>query len=198
MNILIVPEDFRKDQYILKPLVEGMMNDLGKPKGKVRVCQDPLLGGISQALNWDRIAEILQRYSGMVHIFLLIVDRDGNSGRRTALDGIESKSGVVLSSGASGRVLFAENAWQEVEVWALAACEDLPKDWVWAEVRAEPHPKEIYFDVYVRDKGLQDEPGEGRRTLGNLAKQNYRRVHSLCAEDVQALHEKIHSFLRGT
>ena len=28
MNVLVIPEDFRKDQYILKPIVQAMMADL--------------------------------------------------------------------------------------------------------------------------------------------------------------------------
>ncbi len=48
MNILVIPEDFRKDQYMLKPIIIAMMEALGKPKTKVRVCQDPLLRGVSE------------------------------------------------------------------------------------------------------------------------------------------------------
>lgn len=49
MNVLVIPEDFRKDQYMLKPIVEAMMKEVGQ-KAKVAVCQNPLLGGIDQAL----------------------------------------------------------------------------------------------------------------------------------------------------
>lgn len=47
MKILVIPEDFRKDQYILKPIITAIMAKLGKPRTKVMVCQDPLLGGIT-------------------------------------------------------------------------------------------------------------------------------------------------------
>ena len=50
MKILVIPEDFRKDQYILKPIITAMMAKLGKPRTKVMVCQDPLLGGITLTL----------------------------------------------------------------------------------------------------------------------------------------------------
>ncbi len=69
MNVLIIPEDFRKDQYILKPIVEALMAAIDKPHANVRVCQDPLLGGVAEALKWDRIKEILSRYQGMVQVF---------------------------------------------------------------------------------------------------------------------------------
>lgn len=61
MNVLVIPEDFRKDQYVLKPIIKAMMAQLGKPRAKVRVCSDPLLGGVTEALKWDRIKQILQR-----------------------------------------------------------------------------------------------------------------------------------------
>lgn len=96
MNILIIPEDFRKDQYILRPVVKAILSYLKKPNANVRVCQDPLLGGISQALQWRNIAQIIEMYDGMVDIFLLLVDRDGQPGRRTALDAIELQAASAL------------------------------------------------------------------------------------------------------
>ncbi|MCP4692274.1 MAG: hypothetical protein GY859_29790 [Desulfobacterales bacterium] len=42
MNVLVIPEDFRKDQYMLKPIIDAMMSRAGGV-AKVRVCQDPLL-----------------------------------------------------------------------------------------------------------------------------------------------------------
>ena len=78
MRVLAIPEDFRKDQYILQPILSALLEAAGKPKARVRVCTDPLLGGISQALRWERIVEILDRYRGMVDLFVLCVDRDGN------------------------------------------------------------------------------------------------------------------------
>lgn len=59
MRILVIPEDFRKDQQILKPIIKAMMSAVGKPRAKVQVCQEPLLGGIGEALKWERIEDIL-------------------------------------------------------------------------------------------------------------------------------------------
>ncbi len=82
MRVLVIPEDFVKDQYILQPLVEAMMEASGKPRARVRICHDPRLGGVAEALKWERVAEILDRYP-MIDLFLLCVDRDGvASGRR--------------------------------------------------------------------------------------------------------------------
>ena len=65
MNVLVIPEDFRNDQYILKPLFERLFRTFGRPKARVRVCQEPLLGGIGEAMKAERIADIVRRYDGM-------------------------------------------------------------------------------------------------------------------------------------
>ena len=87
MTVLVVPEDFRKDQFILKPLLSRLLASLGKPRATVRICQDPLLGGVEEALKTERIAEIVDRYR--VQVILLCIDRDGNPGRRRRLDQLE-------------------------------------------------------------------------------------------------------------
>ena len=89
MTVLVVPEDFRKDQFILKPLLSRLLASLGKPRATVRICQDPLLGGVEEALKTERIAEIVDRYGGRVQVILLCIDRDGNPGRRRRLDQLE-------------------------------------------------------------------------------------------------------------
>ena len=39
MRVLVIPEDFRKDQYMLKPIITALMKSLGKPSAKIRICQ---------------------------------------------------------------------------------------------------------------------------------------------------------------
>ncbi len=60
MNVLVIPEDFRKDQYMLKPILTAMLRTLERPV-RLEVCQDPLLGGIGEALKWERIQEIIEQ-----------------------------------------------------------------------------------------------------------------------------------------
>ena len=59
MNILVIPEDFRKDQYILKPLISRLLRHLGVPNPRVVICKDPLLGGIGEALKADQLLKLL-------------------------------------------------------------------------------------------------------------------------------------------
>jgi hypothetical protein len=113
----------------------------------------------------------------MVNLFLLLVDRDGKAGRKHQLAALEKRAETVL-----GKVPFiGEAAWQEVEVWLLAG-HQLPDDWSWAEIRTHLDPKETYFLPFARGRGLLDEPGEGRKTLGLEAARNYGRLRALCPE----------------
>lgn len=191
MNVLVIPEDFRKDQYILKPIVEAMLEVCGRASAKVVVCKDPVLGGVEAALRWEYIAEILDRYRGMVDLFILCVDRDGVASRRRRLDELEANAATVLSA---ERVLFAENAWQELEVWVLAG-HDLPQGWAWQDVRREVHPKERYYLPMARTKGVLDQPAEGRRVLSLEAARRYNRIRQLCQEDVANLEQRIRGWL---
>lgn len=186
LNVLVIPEDFRKDQYVLLPLVRRIFVACAKPNARVQICADPLLGGIDQALTWERIDEIIDIYP-MVKIFLLIVDRDGEFGRRARLDRLE---GLAADKLGAERLLLGENAWQEIEVWALAG-QDLLAEWRWQDIRAEIHPKERYFEPFAEQRGLTNEPGEGRTTMGREAVANYTRVRSRCPEDIQALEARL-------
>lgn len=194
MNVLIIPEDFRKDQYIVKPLIRKMLGVLGKANSNVRVCLDPLLGGIGEALKWQLIKTILERYKDSIDLFLLLVDRDGNTTRRFALDGMEGKANQFLGD---GKLFLAEHAWQEIEVWALAGLPKLPPKWNWQEIREELHPKEVYFEPHAKERGLINEPGQGRTTLGREAANNYKRVRSRCPEDIASLETRLKLWLNS-
>jgi len=188
-RVLVIPEDFRKDEHLLLPILGKMLEAAGR-KAQVRICKDPLLGGVGEALKWSRIREILDRYRGMVECFLLIVDRDGHLDRRKRLDDLEQEASRFLDS---DQRFFAENAWQEIEAWVLAGMTDLPGSWAWKAVRAEANVKETYFEPYVRQRGLTAQPFGGRMWLGPEAAKNYPRIRRLCKEDVAALEERLRS-----
>ncbi|MBK1987751.1 hypothetical protein A0J48_009410 [Sphaerospermopsis aphanizomenoides BCCUSP55] len=189
MRVLVIPEDFRKDQYMLQPIIAAMMEALGKPKTKVIVCKDPLLGGVSEALKWENIQNIINRYKGMVDLFLLCVDRDGKAGRKNQLDKIEEEAKNILTD---GKLLLAENAWQEIEVWVLAG-HDLAYNW--QEIRHEINPKEAYFIPFAAQRNVLDAPGEGRKILAEEAARRYNRIRQLCEEDIGNLESRIKSFI---
>lgn len=188
MRVLVVPEDFRNDQYILKPLFSRLFAEIGRPHATVDICMDPLLGGVNEALKSERIAEVVRQHGGMTDIFILCVDRDGDRGRRQRLDEIEKEFG------SDGRAFLAENAWEEIETWALAGL-DLPDEWRWADIRAEVHAKERYFDELARLRGLLDSPrarrGRGRKALGEEAARRIDAIRRKCPEDLDRLAQRL-------
>lgn len=190
-NVLVIPEDFTYDQYVLKPIVESLFAALG-PKATVRVCQNPRLGGVGEALKWHRINEILDRYKGMVDLFLLIVDRDCDTNRKAKLEGLEKEATAALTGHSA--VFLAEEAHQEIEVWLLAGLNPLPEKWSWKTIRSECHPKETYYDKVAAARGLLRAPHGGRQKLAEEAAQKYTRIRKLCPE-VELLETRIRQAL---
>ena len=187
MNVLIIPEDFRKDQFILKPLFSGLFQAIGKPRARVEVCKEPLLGGIGEALKSERMTEVVKKHDGMTDIFILCVDRDGDKKRRQGLDRLQEEFGTR-------RTFFAENAWEEIETWLLAGV-DLPKDWRWQDVRAEISVKEKYFNPLAEQRGVANTPGEGRKVLGKEAARKMPTIRQKCPEDFDALAQRLETFI---
>ncbi len=182
MKVLVIPEDFRNDQYILKPLFSRLLRTMVSRPVRVRVCQE-LLGGIGEALKSERLEEIIQQYEGAADVYILCVDRDGIAGRRQRLDDIE----VEFSN---SQTFLAENAWEEIETWVLAGL-DLPSDWSWKDVRAEPQVKETYFKPLTDLHGLSDSPGGGRQALGEAASRRIGAIRMKCPEDFDALARRL-------
>ena len=184
MNILVIPEDFRKDQYILKPLISRLFRRLGAPNPRVEICRDPLLGGIGEALKTARLKEIVSSQRGMTDIFILCVDRDGNTGRRQRLDELEALFGAAF---------LAENAWEEIETWVLAAL-DLPSEWKWTDVRAEVDVKELYFEKLADMRGLLRI--SRRKILGEEASRRIPAIRQKCPEDFDSLARRLETTLK--
>ena len=189
LRVLIVPEDVRKDQYLLKPLFDRLFRSLRRSTARVEVCQDPRLGGVGEALKTERLAEIVEQYRGMTDLFILCVDRDGDVNRRQRLDWIEGKFD-------HGKGFLAENAWEELETWTLAGL-TLPDEWRWDEVRAAVDVKERYFDELARRRGLSNAPGGGRKRLGEEAARRIDLVRQRCSEDFDYLAGRIKAILDG-
>jgi hypothetical protein len=185
-DVLVIPEDFTKDEHILKPLVERILSGCGK-KATVRVCRNPNFQGVHAALNIDALrSKVIARYP-MVDLFLLFVDRDGNKGRRVKLSSLES---ILSAELPAGRTFVAEVAWQEAEVFILAG-HKLPRAWKWADIRADPDVKNTFFKKLVALRAMGTEPYEGRKKLMAEAIGNWQRIRKICPEDVGALIDRI-------
>lgn len=188
MRVLIICEDYIYDQYVLQPVIQAMMKRLGKPTAKVAICSNPRLRGVAQATEWNRLQQVFQQHT-MIDLFLLCVDRDGIEGRQEALNRLEALSAEMLSS---NRLLLAQNAWQEIEVWALAG-HDLPANWNWKAIRAEIDAKELYFFPFCQQRQLGDERKIVYKILGGEAAKNYGRIRTRCPE-VLELETRIQSW----
>ena len=110
-------------------------------------------------------------------------------GRRQRLDSIEAE--IRVQFGNSVR-FFAENAWEELETWVLAGL-DLPSEWRWADVRAEVHVKEQYFEPLAALRGLANSQGGGRKALAELASRRIPAIRRKCPEDFNALALRLES-----
>lgn len=183
MRVLIIPEDSRKDKDVLKPLFESLFTSLGKPRARIQVCENPVLGGDVQALRSERIEEIINDNEGMIDIFILCVDRDGKEGRRERLNELEEEFG-------NAQTFFAENAWEEIETWVLAGL-NLPREWRWTDVRAEVSVKERYFEPLAVRRNVADARDGGRKTLGEEAARNIPAIRRKCPEDFNALARRL-------
>ena len=188
MNVLVIPEDFRHDQYILKPLFSRLFRSIGKPRARVHVCRDPLLGGVGEALKPERIAEVIKKHRGMTDIFILCIDRDGYASRRQSLDGLEAQFD-------DGQTFLAENTWEELETWVLAGL-DLPPEWNWKTVRAEVKVKKMYFEPLVAQRNLSNTPGGGRKPLGEEASRRVATIRQKCPEDFDGLSRRLIAAVR--
>ena len=127
----------------------------------------------------------------MYDLYILCVDRDGEVGRRQRLDDIESE--MQARFGEEGHFL-AENAWEELETWVLAGL-NLPDNWRWADVRAEIHVKEQYFEPLAVMRGLAGSMGGGRRVLAQEASRRILAIRRKCPEDFDALARRMEAVL---
>ena len=176
MRVLIIAEDPRLDQYMLKPLVEAAMGFAGKPRAKVQVCQDASQRGDSTVINEAAILELVELYP-MNDLYILCVDRDCRGERLLALKNLEASINAVLEN----QKFIAACGIQELEVWVLAGMTDL--DPAWNEVRVHCHPKETYFDPHAEKRKVTETPGRGRKVLGEEAAKRYAaRVRTMCPE----------------
>ena len=190
MRVLIIPEDSRRDKDILKPLFESLFTSIGKPRARIQVCENPVLGGDVQALRSERIEEIVNDNEGMIDIFILCVDRDGKEGRRERLNELEEEFG-------NAQTFFAENAWEEIETWVLAGL-NLPREWRWVDVRAEVEVKEQYFEPLATQRGVASTADGGRKPLAEEAAQRIGVIRRKCPEDFDALARRLEAHFQSS
>jgi hypothetical protein len=139
MRVLVIPEDYPNDHLILRPIFLAMFAYFGKPHAKIDILS-PKIKGLEAVKNLDHIRRVIIE-SPESHVFLLCVDRDGDPHRRKALDDLEVRVQRTLPR---SRLFLAQQAWQEVEVWALAGIDwRLKPKWSWRRFAVSVMPRSI-------------------------------------------------------
>lgn len=169
-KVLVIPEDPTLNGYLLKPLVEKVMEDAGKRQAKVLVLRDPKVGGFSQAVDLITSGKLRDKY-GHYDFWLFLPDGD------MAKDLREMEQKVV---GQKARLITCAIQ-PEVEILVLAGH---PKADVrpWAVAIKHPKFKETYFAPFLREHGDRRAPGQGREQLMREALRQYARIKRLCPE----------------
>lgn len=173
MKVLVIPEDQHHDRYIIKPVIEAIVADLGR-KARIDVLPEPRLRGTSEALDPTLIRRIVDD-NPMIDLFILVIDRDCDRENNEA-------RAAARAAEHPGRLLACV-ARQEVEVWMLALHRD-QIDTPFSVIRAHCDPKEAYAEPLLDRLGNRG-PGEGRTAAMRAISGNLRGLLSRCDELAQ-------------
>jgi len=169
LKVLVIPEDPTHNGAILKPVVERVLAEAGRPRAEVKVLTDPKLGGITDAKRAIR-DELPDRYRH-VPLWLFLPDGD-RAGDLTGLEMEMRERGVQLLCCA---------AQPEVEAWLLAGHRDR-LGLAWSKIRIHPRLKEEVFEPFLSRFGNPRVPDEGRGLLVRQTLANYEGLASVCPE----------------
>lgn len=170
MKVLVIPENPTHDQFIIKPVLEKLFNDLSL-RCRVEVLSDPHLNGVEEALNHELLRRIIDS-NPMVDQFVLIVDADCERSNATSrVRHIEAKFSPKLISCV---------AVQELEVWLLALYEHA--EIRWSDMQEHCDSKEAYFDPFIKDRGWMAQVGGGRKRAMRALAGNFAKLLSRCPE----------------
>ena len=171
LRILVIPEDPTYNGYILKPVVEMLLAEVGKPTARISVLSKPRLRGYDQAVDAVR-NDLVSLYRHMdVWLFL----PDGDRATPTAMSDLESH----LAS--QDVTLLCCPAVPEVEIYACVAYQkEVPM--AWAKVRSHARLKEEVFEPLLKVHGNPRSPGGGREkmTLESVSRRD--RFFQRCPE----------------
>lgn len=167
LKVAVVCEDHTLDQFVAVPVVAALLVAVGKPNAKVAPVTNPRVRGFEDLVR--HACPILGRYGAISDAVVFIVDLDCGSkaeGRRTKAEKLQRKLSSCEVHSDKALVIGAVN---EIEVWALWGMRrELSTGW--SDVRAECHPKEVYFDPLLSPSD-RIKPDKGRKRLISLSLQ---------------------------
>lgn len=181
MKVLVIPEDQTNDQYVVKPVVERIFDELGR-KADVHVLPEPRLRGAEDALDIALIRQIVEE-NPMVDLFVLVVDRDcdrrGHTVRVAQIEALHQRLVGCL-------------AVQETEVWMLALHrEEVERESKvkWKEIRSHCDPKEAFANKFLEHLASSG-PGSGRKAAMRALSGKWKTLLALCPE-IRELRDRI-------
>lgn len=184
-KVLVIPEDPTHNGYILKPLVQAIVADAGRPRAQVTVLTNPRLEGYDHALRAVK-NELADRY-GHWDLWLFMPDADRAS--PAAMLALEAEL-----AGRNVRLLCCP-AEPEAEIYASVAYRTtLGVDW--AAARQHRRFKEALFDPLLSQYGDTRRAGGGRDRMVAESLKNYALLLQLCPE-LRTLRNRIAALLQA-
>ena len=185
LRVLVIPEDPTHNGYILKPLVEAVLADLGKRSARVQVLTSPRLNGYDHARAAIR-SELPASYGHLdLWLFMPDADRAGPAAMATMEAELQGR----------GVPLYCCPAEPEVEIYACAAYRSGIAQG-WQAARSNPRMKEEVFAPLLAVHGDHRRAGGGRDLMVAESLRNLPLLYSLCPE-LKRLRDRVAAHLQG-
>ena len=178
-RVLVIPEDPTHNGHILKPLVQALLADAGRPSAQVRILENPRVQGYVEARR-AILDTLLDRYQWF-DLWLFFPDAD-----RASADAMQSLEADLQTKGIS---LLCCPAKPEVEIYACAAFRDGLRD-SWEDVRTNIRMKEEIFEPLLAEHGDPRRPSGGRDLMIEESLRNLPLLFRLCPE-LKCLRDRI-------
>lgn len=170
-KVLVIPEDPALNGYILRPLVQRVLAEVGRPNARIQILTNPRLRGYEDAVAVLR-NELVKRYS-FFDLWVFVPDADrAQEGVLRVLEASMKSKGVAL---------VCCPAQPELEAWLIAGHLNrvaLP----WDEIRNHPRLKEEVMEPFLAQHGDPRAAGQGRQRLMLRTLEAYRGLKQRCPE----------------
>ena len=184
-RVLVIPEDPTNNGHILRPVVEMVLAEAGRPSARVTVLTNPRLRGYDHAV--QAIHDVLPNRYRHMDLWLFVPDADRAT--PAAMNDLEdhlAKAGVRL---------LCCPAQPEVEIYACSAYRsDLGISW--QDAKNHPSFKEDVFAPLLKAHSNRG-PGGGRRQMTNASlanRKSFCTLHPEVAELRDRIQAKLPSF----
>ncbi|MCX5691218.1 MAG: hypothetical protein NTV94_15770 [Planctomycetota bacterium] len=173
-RVEVIPEDPTFNGAILKPLVERVVAEAGRPNARVNVLTNPKASGYQHVVGlMEQAGGIIESYRRR-ELLLFLPDQDGAS-KQSDFARLEK-----LANGLGANLICCA-AVEEVETWLLAGHVDKIGQ-SWSAVRSNASVKENVFAPFLAKHGDTMRPGGGRDTLMRETLSNYSGLKARCPE----------------